>query len=340
MLQISTAGPNIKGVVLCQELPHLSHLGVRARQERVPFVTCSEPHVVETQLLPLVGSQIVLDVTAEAVIVERSEGSALADKAAQSAVPEAIPASVTAPTFTKASDIAMVQAPTMLPVTEATQANAGAKAHVCGVLGRLAKDYMTPRGAVLPFGNMELVLNSRGVKAEYSSCLDVLERAPVGTELDDACANMQQLLSGCPPTDTVLQQLQTELKGAEVVIARSSANVEDLAGLSGAGLYESVPNLTLADKGSIGSGIAQVWGSLYSRRAVLSRRQAGVSQSDACMAVLVQVRPNVRLSNVTHLLCLRGPCGCICLSIVLHLVLQTSMFVCVHALVCVCGVRM
>ena len=255
-MQITTAGPNIKGVVLCQELPHLSHLGVRARQERVPFATCAEPQVVEEQLMPLVGSDVVLDVSADAVTVERSEDSTLADKAASAAVPDAVPAAVAAPSFTKASDIAMAQAPTVLPVTEASMENAGAKAHVCGVLGRLAKDYVTPRGAVLPFGNMELCVGAAGVQKDFSSCLDVLERAPVGSELDEACLSMQNLLSGCVPEDKVLQSLQPELKGASVVIARSSANVEDLAGLSGAGLYESVPNLTLADQGSIGSGIA------------------------------------------------------------------------------------
>lgn len=30
--QVTTAGTNLKGIVLLQELPHLSHLGVRARQ--------------------------------------------------------------------------------------------------------------------------------------------------------------------------------------------------------------------------------------------------------------------------------------------------------------------
>jgi hypothetical protein len=193
------------------------------------------------------------------------------------------------PKFTKAENVEKVLTSTVLPVTEATHANAGAKAAVCGVLGRLAKDYSTPRGAVLPFGSMELVVNSAGAQKEFSSCLDVLERAPVGSELDDACLSMKKLLAGCLPAEADLKELQAQLKGASIVIARSSANVEDLAGLSGAGLYESIPNLNLADQKSLGSGIAQVWGSLYSRRAVLSRRAAGVAQSDACMGVLVQV---------------------------------------------------
>jgi len=35
--QVTAAGRNIVGVILQQELPHLSHLGVRARQARLFF---------------------------------------------------------------------------------------------------------------------------------------------------------------------------------------------------------------------------------------------------------------------------------------------------------------
>uniref|UniRef100_A0A453QFT1 Alpha-glucan water dikinase phosphohistidine-like domain-containing protein n=1 Tax=Aegilops tauschii subsp. strangulata TaxID=200361 RepID=A0A453QFT1_AEGTS len=40
--EVKAAGDNIVGVILLQELPHLSHLGVRARQEQVVFVTCED----------------------------------------------------------------------------------------------------------------------------------------------------------------------------------------------------------------------------------------------------------------------------------------------------------
>ncbi|KMS95617.1 hypothetical protein BVRB_006650 [Beta vulgaris subsp. vulgaris] len=33
--QVMAAGTNIVGVIFLQELPHLCHLGVRARQEKV-----------------------------------------------------------------------------------------------------------------------------------------------------------------------------------------------------------------------------------------------------------------------------------------------------------------
>ena len=59
------------------------------------------------------------------------------------------------------------------------------------------------------------------------------------------------------------------------VIVRSTANVEDLAGMSGAGLYDSIPNIALSTSGAFEKALASVWASLYSRRAVLSRRAAG-----------------------------------------------------------------
>lgn len=33
--ELGPLGRHLRGVLLCQELPHLSHLGVRARQEKV-----------------------------------------------------------------------------------------------------------------------------------------------------------------------------------------------------------------------------------------------------------------------------------------------------------------
>ena len=33
--EVGPLGHHLRGVILCQDLPHLSHLGVRARQEKV-----------------------------------------------------------------------------------------------------------------------------------------------------------------------------------------------------------------------------------------------------------------------------------------------------------------
>ena len=45
--------------------------------------------------------------------------------------------------------------------------------------------------------------------------------------------------------------------------------------MSGAGLYESIAGIPAADPAALGKAVSGVWASLYTRRAVLSRRAAG-----------------------------------------------------------------
>ena len=45
--------------------------------------------------------------------------------------------------------------------------------------------------------------------------------------------------------------------------------------MSGAGLYDSISNIALNASGAFEKAVADVWASLYTRRAVLSRRAAG-----------------------------------------------------------------
>ena len=68
-----------------------------------------------------------------------------------------------------------------------------------------------------------------------------------------------------------------ELGSSARAYVRSSANVEDIEGMSGAGLYESVPNVDVGSAEELGAAVAEVWASLYTARAVSTRRRAGAS---------------------------------------------------------------
>jgi phosphoglucan,water dikinase len=70
--------------------------------------------------------------------------------------------------------------------------------------------------------------------------------------------------------------------------------------MSGAGLYESIPNVPAGDLKALNAAIAAVWASLHSRRALLARRAAGVAAGDAAMAVLVQAQAAPEVSFVLH----------------------------------------
>ncbi|CAK9138206.1 unnamed protein product [Ilex paraguariensis] len=64
--EVTAAGNNIVGIVLLQELPHLSHLGVRARQEKVVFLTCEDDDKV-SDMKKLTGKSVRLEASSAGV---------------------------------------------------------------------------------------------------------------------------------------------------------------------------------------------------------------------------------------------------------------------------------
>ena len=81
---------------------------------------------------------------------------------------------------------------------------------------------------------------------------------------------------------------------------RSSSNLEDLEGLSGAGLFDSILNVNSSSIDQIIHAIQQVWISLYSKRAILNRIQYHIQQQNAQMSVLIQQMIHSELSFIIH----------------------------------------
>lgn len=163
--------------------------------------------------------------------------------------------------------------------------------------------FRVPSGVVIPFGSMESALEESGSLETFTSLVDRLETAELdGGELDSVCSELQSLVSSLRPSKEIYGVIRRAIPGEPRLIVRSSANVEDLAGMSAAGLYDSIPNVSLANAPVFGQAVGRVWASLYTRRAVLSRRVAGVPQRDAAMAVLVQEMLSPDLSFVLHTL--------------------------------------
>ena len=89
-------------------------------------------------------------------------------------------------------------------------------------------------------------------------------------------------------------------RNSSLLIVRSSANVEDLAGMSAAGLYDSVGGVHADNPEELKSAIAKVWASLYTRRAVLARRAAGKSGH---LLRLHCPTPAVARATIAHVCC-------------------------------------
>lgn len=163
--------------------------------------------------------------------------------------------------------------------------------------------FRVPSGAVLPFGSMELEVEKSNSSETFRSILEKIETAKMEDgELDDLCQQLQELICSLNPSKDVIESIGRIFPSNGRLIVRSSANVEDLAGMSAAGLYESIPNVSPSNPTVFGNAVSRVWASLYTRRAVLSRRASGVPQKEASMAILIQEMLSPDLSFVLHTL--------------------------------------
>jgi len=128
-----------------------------------------------------------------------------------------------------------------------------------------------------------------GSDARLAFLLDALEGvAGDATQTAQICEELQSLARATRPSREALDAARAMFPPGSRVMVRSSGNAEDLAGLSAAGLYDSVSNVDPHDGDTLGTAVAEVWASLFTTRAVGSRAAAGVGQRDAAMAVLLQ----------------------------------------------------
>ncbi|KAK3414637.1 hypothetical protein EUGRSUZ_H00494 [Eucalyptus grandis] len=312
--EVTASGSNIGGVILLQELPHLSHLGVRARQEKIVFVTCEADDTI-SDLQKLAGKFVRLEASSAGVILQSTSETSKNGK------PRSISseAGVSEPHFSPIATAAHTKKDAsrgVVPLVNAEVETSGAKAAACGLLASLAEashkvyndegvpaSFKVPSGAVIPFGSMELALERSASMDTFNSLLEELERARLEDgELDRVCQRLQELISTLQPPKDITESIGKIFPGSPRLIVRSSANVEDLAGMSAAGLYDSIPNVSPSNPGVFGNAISKVWASLYTRRAVLSRQAAKVPQKEATMAILVQEMLSPDLSFVLHTL--------------------------------------
>ncbi|MCY4057295.1 MAG: phosphoenolpyruvate synthase, partial [Gammaproteobacteria bacterium] len=80
------------------------------------------------------------------------------------------------------------------------------------------------------------------------------------------------------------------------VAVRSSANAEDLPGLSFAGQQETYLNVSGADE--VVAAVRNCWASLWTPQAISYRHQNGIDQGSVAMAVVVQVMVPAKVSGI------------------------------------------
>ena len=93
-----------------------------------------------------------------------------------------------------------------------------------------------------------------------------------------------------------VRQVYNALSGEPPVAVRSSANAEDLPGLSFAGQQETYLNVKGAD--AVIAAVQKCWASLWTAQAISYRHQNGIDQDSVAMAVVVQIMVPSEVSGI------------------------------------------
>lgn len=278
----------VAAVILGHTIPHLSHLGVRARQAGVPFASAEGADPI-ARLQAYIGNLVRIKVLADDVSIEEADVSTISTR------------KTSGQANSRLSAVQSREHIALLSLTRARVENCGAKAAGVGRLSELAQAsrglFEVPPGAAVPFGVMEACLAiNPDREREYVAVRTQLEGASEA-DLETALARLPLLISEIEVPEALIREIREHF-GDEVRLAvRSSANGEDLAGMAGAGLYDSVLGVDVDDAAD---AIRRVWGSLWTRRATMSRRQAGVPHNEIRMAVLIETMVDPELSFIIH----------------------------------------
>jgi phosphoglucan,water dikinase len=271
----------VKGILLAHEIPHLSHLGVRARQAGVVFVGVNDPANLQP-LQKLRDQSIRLDAAPDKVEWKIVEGTEI-EKTGKTRAIHRVPPS-------KISSVAICDGdPLILPAERVTADKGGQKAFGLRKLTELSADdengFLVPTALVVPLGAMEKVLSSnRELSARYRKSADKLG-ANALHEIEATNDHLRKLINQLEIPDEIASAVIKTFKPDDRLMVRSSANCEDLEDFAGAGLYESVPNVRPTE---VAVAVRRVWSSLWTRQAVLSRKQAEIPHEHVQMAIIIQ----------------------------------------------------
>ncbi len=280
----------VRGILLGHAIPQLSHLGVRARQAGIAFAAADNRQLLAAWKDDL-GKHVHLRVGADELSLQVSERPI----DAADAVPESRKVEL--------PETRLSQTLNWVPAVDAINETCGAKSAGAGRLLAIAKEsnglFAAPQALALPFGVMErCLIQTPGLESEYRSLQQCLSGVS-DSQLDTVLRGLQAVIARIEIPSELVAAIGDAFGKEAILAVRSSANGEDLEQLSGAGLYDSVIGVRPEE---CAAAIRRVWASLWTRRATLSRIQAGIPHERIHMAVLAQSMVDPVLSFVMHTL--------------------------------------
>jgi len=156
-------------------------------------------------------------------------------------------------------------------------------------LGRLARAGVRVPGGFHVTTAAYLDFVDGGLRSELEAALSEVDASDAGTS-EVAAGRIGELFAGRPvpaATTAAIAAAYAALGGDDPPVAvRSSATVEDLAGLSAAGQHDTY--LNVRGEAAVVDAVRRCWASLWSARAIGYRAGRGIAPGDVSIAVVVQ----------------------------------------------------
>ena len=284
--------PRVAGIITTVPQTPLSHVNLRAIQDRIPNAFIRDA-LDEESIDSLIDTHVRYEVT----------GSGYTIRAATKAEVDAHhDASRPTETQTPERDLTVTEITALSDVSFDDWTAFGVKAANLAVLGSLGfPDGAVPDGYAVPFYFYDEFMKANDL---YTDIADMLADTDFQTDFDTQDEELKKLrkkIKDATTPDwiiTALEHMHDQFPEGTSLRYRSSTNNEDLPGFSGAGLYDSKtqdPDETEDD--GIDKSIKGVWASLWNFRAFVERDFHRIDHNATAMGVLVHPNYSDELAN-------------------------------------------
>ena len=284
--------PRVAGIITTVPQTPLSHVNLRAIQDRIPNAFIRDA-LNEESIDSLIDTHVRYEVTGSGYTI-RAATKAEVDAHHDESRPSE--------TQTPERDLSVTEITALSDVGFDDWTAFGVKAANVAVLGSLGfPDGAVPDGYAVPFYFYDEFMKANDL---YTDIADMLADTDFQTDFDAQEEELKKLrdkIKDATTPDwiiTALEDMHDEFPAGTSLRYRSSTNNEDLPGFSGAGLYDSKtqdPDETEED--GIDKSIKGVWASLWNFGAFVERDFHRIDHNATAMGVLVHPNYSDELAN-------------------------------------------
>ncbi len=282
----------VSGIIAEEFSTPLSHLGLRARAWGIPHIGL---HNASDIFRALDGKTVYFQAGGKSYTVREASEEEIAEWEAsrnQQRTVQIPPANLEAAALKSLSQLRMSD----------TSAY-GAKAANLGEIVHARLDgFSVPPGFALPISYYLAHMKKHGLQVKAMSNLTADKFLADADHRAAELAALREAIVAAPMDKALLRAIVDKAKHLRMwgpgrgVFVRSSTNAEDLPGFSGAGLYDTVPNVTGEE--DLEKAVKTVWASVWNVRAYEERQFFGIDHRGVYGAVLIQAGVNATAAGV------------------------------------------